>query len=285
MVPLALGSDGGGSIRIPAACCGIAGLKPGPGVVPLAGSLDQHWLGLSAYGPLARSVDDLALMFRVLRGTDTRQPVAPPTSTLRIAVSTRATVIGARVDKQVRAAVESLGDKLAGAGHKVTQSDPPIPKDLPLRFMRRWLPGIAQDADSMVFDQLEPRTRSMARAGRWLQRRGWDQPVSAEPFARVMTEWFEHCDVLLTPTLCDTAVPVGKWRNRGWFRTAISAGHWVCTAPWNVAGLPAASVPAGLADNALPIGAQLVAAPGREELLLALMSQVEQLAPWPSPAP
>ncbi len=280
MVPLALGSDGGGSVRIPAACCGLVGLKPAPGVVPLAGGLEQHWFGMSAYGPLGRSVEDLGIMFRVLSGSDSHDDVSAPSSSLRIAISTRSPAPGGRVDKQVRAAVEALGARLASAGHIVVEADPPYPVDFPLRFMRRWLPGIAEDAENMNFEALEPRTRSMVRAGRWLQRRGWQKPIAEDAFGATMVRWLGDFDVLLTPTLASTAAPVGKWERAGWIRTALSVSNWICTSPWNLAGLPAASVPAGLSQERLPIGAQLVAAPGQEELLLSLMLQIEQLSPW-----
>ncbi len=283
MAPLALGSDGGGSIRIPSACCGLAGLKPGPGAVPLAGGLPEHWLGLSEFGPIARNVEDLALMFDVLRGSSRGEPIGPPDSPLRIAVSIKPPVPGARIDSEVRAAIEGLAEQLAGSGHAVSEAHPPIPIDFALRFMRRWLAGIAEDAEGLDQAKLEPRTRSMVRVGRWLQRHGWSLPAEADPFGQRMLQWLSDYDALLTPTLARTALPVGTWRSRGWITTALGASQWIYTNPWNLARLPAASVPAGLSAEQLPIGAQLVAGPGQERTLLALMAQVEALAPWPSP--
>src|SRR5579859_5545548 len=95
MAALALGSDGGGSIRIPAACCGVVGLKPGPGVVPLAGGMDSHWYGLTAFGPLARTVGDAAAALDVLTETAAHATPAPPDRPLRIAYSATAAAFGA----------------------------------------------------------------------------------------------------------------------------------------------------------------------------------------------
>src|SRR5205814_2367634 len=134
MAPLALGSDGGGSLRIPAACCGILGLKPGPGVVPLAGGARAHWLGLTEFGPLANSAGDLALMLDVLAGTTTFRQAAPPSPPLRFAASPRPPTMGARVSPGVKGAVSRGAAPLAGGGHQVHPADPPYPMDLGLRF-------------------------------------------------------------------------------------------------------------------------------------------------------
>lgn len=281
MAALALGSDGGGSIRIPAACCGIAGLKPGPGLVPLAGGLAEHWLGLTEFGPLARTAEDLALMFDVLSGVTRHRHLKQPVSPLRIAVSVKPPIVGARVNADVKRAVETLADALATAGHKVCKADPPYPLNIGLRFMRCWLLGIAQEAEGLASEQLELRTRAMVRAGKWLRRRGWHRPAAEDDFGVSMRNWFSNYDVLLTPTLTEPAVPIGKWREKGWITTALGCGKWLLTSPWNLARFPAASIPAGLSADNLPIGMQLVAMPGAEQTLLALIAQAEAIKPWP----
>jgi amidase len=282
MAPLALGSDGGGSIRIPAACCGIAGLKPGPGVVPLAGGAAEHWLGLSEFGPLARSVADLALMFDVLRGAPDAGRARASAARLRLAVSTKSPAPGAPVDAQVKQAVTSVAGLLAGAGHALRKADPPYPLDLGLRYSRRWLAGIARDAQGLPPERLEPRTRAMAKAGRWIARRGWDKPAADDAFGARVLAWFEAFDVLLMPTLTRPAERLGKWRGKGWLATTLGVANWVCTPPWNLARFPAASIPAGMSADGLPIGMQLVAPPGGEDRLLALMAELEALKPWPA---
>jgi amidase len=284
MAPITLGSDGGGSIRIPSACCGIAGLRPGPGVIPLPGGATEHWFGMSEFGPMARSVEDVALMFDVLAGTEPRGTPSLP-KPLRIALSLRPAIAGARVDPEVKTAVCGIADKLAQAGYQVERSDPPYPFDIGVRFARRWLTGIAEDAERLNFDALEPRTQSMVKAGRWITRKGWQRAAADDPFGARVREWMSNFDVLLMPTLSRPAVPVGHWRKSHWLVALLGAGNWVMTAPWNLARLPAASVPAGMSSDGLPIGLQLVAPNGGERTLLALMAQIQQLQPWLPIAP
>ncbi len=147
MAALAVGSDGGGSIRVPAACCGIVGVKPAPGRVPLPGGNSEHWYGLTAFGPLARNVTDAALLLDVLADSHSyRDPVAA-TSGLRIAISTRHPVLGVRPSREIRDALSSTATALVAAGHTVAQADPRYPM-LPTQFTSRWLAGIAQDFSS-----------------------------------------------------------------------------------------------------------------------------------------
>jgi amidase len=283
MAALALGSDGGGSIRIPAACCGLFGLKPAPGLVPLPGGRTEHWLGLSAFGPLARTVGDAALMLDVLAGTRNYANPGPPERPLRIAFSARHPLIGAKAVPAVRDALEQAASLLREAGHELVPQSPSYPPTLGLRFNSRWLAGIAQDAEGLDHSALEPRTQRMARFGARLSKRA--RPASADRFARYAVEWFTGYDVLLTPTLTRGAFPVGTWDGKGWVRTMLGVANWLYTPPWNIADLPAASVPFGHDAEGLPIGIQLVGGAGAEITLLGLASQLEQLHPWPATAP
>ena len=281
MAPIALGSDGGGSLRVPAACCGIVGLKPTPGLVPLAGGKSEHWFGMTSFGPLANTVADVALMLDVLAGQVVFRNAGVATGGLRVALSTRHPSPGAKISPDVIASVHDTAGVLAQAGHHVQEADPPYPSDLGLRFMRRWLPGIADDARGLPVERLEGRTRSMARVGRFVQRRGWAQPSGNDPFGATAATWFANFDVLIMPTLAEPAVPLGKWNGKGWLRTTMGVANWTLTTPWNLAGFPAASVPAGTSADGLPLAAQIVVAPGGEALLLRVLQQLEQLRPWP----
>ena len=279
MAALALGSDGGGSIRIPAACCGIVGVKPGPGLVPLAGGASQHWHGLTAFGPLARCAADAAAALSVLSGQgglDLSAAAEPPRRPLRIAVSARHPSPGARVAPAVRASLEQTADLLRAAGHTVTRARPPYPASLGLRFSSRWLAGIAEDAQDLPAEALETRTQAMVRRGRRAAKRV--RPASDDPFAARAADWLGHYDAVLTPTLARPAVPLGTWAGQGWVRAMLGVGNWLYTTPWNLAGLPAASVPFG-SDQGLPLGLQIVAPAGGEPTVLALAAQLEELRP------
>ena len=282
MAALALGSDGGGSIRIPAACCGLFGIKPGPGVVPIAGGQTEHWCGMTEFGPLARTVADAALALDVLAGTRAHREPRPPDRPMRIAYWARHPTPGVRVAPSIRAAVDSAADLLREAGHTLVPARPPYPATLGLRFSNRWLAGIAADADGLPADVLERRTQKMARRGRRVAKRV--TPAAADPFRAAAGAWFADYDAFLTPTLARAPLPIGTWAGGGWVRTMLSVANWIFTPAWNLAGLPAASIPFGT-DGGLPIGLQLVAPAGGEATVLSLAVQIEELRPWPGVAP
>jgi amidase len=278
MAALALGSDGGGSLRVPAACCGLVGVKPAPGRVPVAGRASEHWYGLTSFGPLARSAADAAVALAVLTGDADPAPVPPPAGPLRIAVSARHPMPGARTAPAVRAALAGVSELLRDAGHTMIGARPPFPATLGPRFSRRYLAGIAQDAAGLPASALEARTRAMASLGRRMAR--GIIAASADPFAGRAAAWLGHYDALLTPVLARPAVPIGTWAGQNWTRAVLGAGNWLFTTPWNLAGLPAASVPFGT-DQGLPLAVQIIAPPGGERTVLALAAQIEQLRPWP----
>jgi amidase len=170
----------------------------------------------------------------------------------------------------------------------VTVTDPPYNTHLTLMWLHRWFAGIAEDADRMGLpaDRLEPRTQAMARLGRWLNR---NRPVPAGGVAawrRRMNGFFRDHDLLLTPATARPAVHAAGWLGRTWPSTLLEQTAFVpYTQPWNVAGLPAASIPIGLSADRLPIGMQLVAPAGGEGLILSVARQLEELRPWPRLAP
>ncbi|MFI5286345.1 MAG: amidase [Candidatus Dormibacteria bacterium] len=277
MAALAVGSDGGGSIRVPAACCGIVGVKPAPGLVPLPGGKTEHWHGLTAFGPLARNVTDAALLLDVLSDSHIhRDPVAAPGG-LRIAVSTRHPVFGVRPSREIREALSSTATALAAAGHTVASADPRYPM-MPTQFTSRWLAGIAQDATKVDMARVEPRTAAMIKRGYQADRKF--RAASESSFAKYIQRWLRGCDVLISPVLSSPPVPIGKWSGRGWTSTMLGVGRWTYTSMWNVAGVAAVAIPAGLTGDGLPLGVQLIGPAGSESLLLSVAAQLEQANPW-----
>ncbi|MBV8195450.1 MAG: amidase [Candidatus Dormibacteraeota bacterium] len=282
MAALATATDGGGSTRIPAACCGIVGVKTTRGAVPLPDGAHDHWYGLSVAGPLARDVHDAALMLDVLTGRrPPRLRMQQLPHNLQVAMSVRNPVAGAPVDREVKDAVRRVAYYLAAAGHDVVEANPPYPQ-LPVTFLRSYLAGIAEDAEALGLDldAAEPRTRAMAQRGQWLRRRGLDRHAASHGVAYRLQRWMAQRDVLVTPVLAYPPPKVGRWKDGGWFRTALSVGRWMgfCP-PWNLAGCPAVVVPVAHDRDGLAIGVQLVGAPASERLLLAVAAAVEESAP------
>ncbi|HXA41690.1 MAG TPA: amidase family protein [Candidatus Solibacter sp.] len=288
MTPVAQGSDGGGSIRLPSAFCGLFGIKPGPDVVPVAGGAQEHWFGLSQWGPLATTVADAALMLDVLAGTKKYRDVQPPAGRLRLALSVNPPAAGVRVNREVRLAVEAAADALREAGHTVTVVNPPYSPAYVLHFVHRWLAGIALEADELGLDlaKLEPRTQRMVRIGRYLNRY---RPVPRDGMGKIYERfeaWFEDFDVLLTPTTAQPSVPASGWLGKSYVATMLKGTNQVPFTPGaNMLNLPAASIPVGLTADGFPIGMQMISPRGGEALILSLARQLEELRPWPRHAP
>ncbi len=295
----AVGSDGGGSIRIPAACCHLFGIKPQRGRLTLA-PLPEHWHGLTTFGPLTRTVADAALLLDVLAGPadgDLDRPPPPPSPysqapaadppPLRIALSFKPPTPGP-VSEAVRRPVRELGDLLRSLGHEVSEHEPDY-AELRHLFGARWLRGIYDDTRTLVAEprRLERRTRQMAAAGRLI---GPDfvaraRRAEAGLVARLQPT-FDSYDVLLTPALAKPPVPVGRWEGRSALRTVLGVGMFVPFSPvWNLTGQPAATLPAGIADDGLPLAVQAVARANEEHTLLALAAQVERVRRWADQVP
>jgi amidase len=278
LAALALGTDGGGSLRIPGAACGLVGVRPTAGVVPLPGGLGEHWCGLTVAGPLARTAADAAAALAVLGGRPVA--VADP-GPLRVAVSTKSPSPLGRADAHQRAAVDAAAGSLRAAGHETTPADPPYPATLLNRWGRRWLAGIAQEADGLGLDvaRLEPRTAAMVRKGHRILRRG---PLPADPWQEQAERWLASYDVLVTPVVARVPGPAGALTGHGYLATYLASARSVpfCQA-WNLAGFPAVTVPVGVRDG-LPLVVQLVGRRGSEALLLGLAAQLERPAVPPA---
>lgn len=285
MVPIALGNDGMGSIRIPAACTGLVGLKPGRGVVPAQlGATD--WYGMSENGPLATTVADAALMLSVLADDASLAHVHQP-GRLRIAASWRSPVAGVSVDDGWSAGVERVASSLQLMGHDVRRDSPTYPTSAAIAALVRWFAGTADDAESLDDSSLEPRVRRHAAIGRAVRK----TPLMSE---RLRDSWIERAreflseyDVLLTPALARSPIEARRWGAGGWATTmAANIRYAPFAAPWNIAGFPAMSVPAGIHPvSGTPVAVQLVARPGGESLLLGVAEQIERALPWPRTAP
>ena len=280
MAALATATDGGGSIRIPAACCGIVGIKTTPGVVPLPGGAPEHWYGLSVAGSLARDVHDAALMLDVLSGQSVYRDVRPAARGLRIAVSTRHPVAGAPVTADVKDAVRRVGEALGAAGHEIAAVNPPY-SVLPQSFLRCFLAGAAEDADTMQLDvdALEPRTRGQVRQGRWLRAHGYARPARSYGDSIRLLRWISRFDAVVTPVLAYAPPKIGRWSRGGWLRTGLGVSRWMgfCP-PWNLAGCPSISLPVARDADGLPVAVQIVGPPNTEQRLISIAAMLEEFA-------
>jgi amidase len=296
MVPCATGSDGGGSIRIPAAACGLVGMKPTRGRVSMAPAR-EGWLGLSVYGGLARTVRDSALMLDAMHGalaSDAHH--APPfdgsyldaASTspgrLRIAISRKIPPgLVAKVSADQRGAFERTARVLEGLGHDVIERSPAYGL-LQLEFVQIWLRGIYEESLELPDrTQLEPLSRQVAGAGRYLvppRRRARLLAKRETSTARMLALW-QEVDVLMTPVLAKTAIAAeGAYGKPAPLAIDASGRFMPFTPVFNATGQPAIAVPAGFGSDGLPLSVQLVGRPGAEDLLYSLAGQLEEAAPW-----
>jgi len=285
MVPVALASDGGGSIRIPAACAGLFGIKPQRGRVPIAPKTDA-WFGLSVFGPLARSVEDAAIFLDAIADRPAgealyRECLVPPPAGLRIATSVKPPIPGPVGDEQ-KQAVSNIAALLGRLGHKVSQSDPNYGLTIPA-FVIRYLRGIAKDAAATADpDRLEARTKAMARGSRLFGDRALDWSMRAEVgITAGIGRLFGEYDLLVTPGLAAQPLPIGRYAGRGATWTFNGVARFTpFAAPWNLTGQPAVSVPAGFDRDGVPLAVQIVGPANSEPLLFAISAQIEAELPW-----
>ena len=210
MVAAAHGNDGMGSIRIPAACCGLVGLKPGHGVVP-SGIGDGSWFGMAENGPLATTVADCALLLSVMAGRPELAVPAEP-GRLRVAVSTRAPSPLVRVDQAWAAAARETGALLAEAGHTVTAAEPPYGQLTAPSEIVRWVAGTELDARLLARRSLlEARTRRHAAAGRLALRLGLPRETGRARWRATAERFFAGHDVLVTPALAQPPIAAAAW--------------------------------------------------------------------------
>ncbi len=298
LVPLAQGSDGGGSIRIPASCCGIVGLKPSRGRVsgaPMYGDVT----GLATNGPLTRTVRDAAAFLDVMAGRAVGDPFWAPESAqsflaacdrdpgrLRIARFATPVIAETDVHPECLSAWEDASRLLESLGHDVVDIEPPVPREAVAAFETCWavLTGLSTvGLDAEARSRVTPLIRWLGELGEHVSGPGFGLALGElrRVAARALAALAPY-DAVLTPTLAQPPLPVGALRNDADPAADFAAQKrftpW--TSMWNVTGSPAVSLPLHHSAGGLPVGVMLSAAPGREDLLLALGAQVEAAAPW-----
>jgi amidase len=298
LVGAAHGSDSAGSIRGPAACCGLVGIKPQRGRVSLA-PWPEHWFGLSAAGCLTRTVADAALFLDAVHGdhpVDLHRAEPPPRpfsedarrspGRLRIAVSLKPQLPD-RIDERIVAAVRSTAELLRELGHRVVDEDPEF-GSLRNSQLPRYLRGIHEEARSLPHpERLERRSRALAALGRLVPRQAVAAAKRNEPdHSERVNAIFDRNDVLLTPVDARLPAPALDLEGRGAVRSILEmAKLYPFTGPWNVLGNPAAAVPAGFTDAGLPLSVHLVGRRHDEGTLISLAAQLEAARPWAARRP
>jgi amidase len=294
MVPVGLGGDAGGSIRVPSAFTGVYGLKPQRGRVTTAPQ-PHLWWALGVVGPLARSVADSALVYDVVRGnlpTDLYRAggdesfasaAAREPGRLRVGWSLKVPSAGVRLDPVHAQAVRDTAALLTELGHDVAEVDVRYP-DPTAAFVPQFLAGVRTEADQVDhFDRLERRTRETYRLGSWVTPRVRDAALrQTEAYSRRLNRVFEDVDVLLTPVTAHRPPKLGIVMGKGTVRSSLASLPTVTyMVPWNLAGNPAASVPTGIGADGLPVAVQLVGRTDDEPTVLSLSAQLERARPFP----
>ncbi len=285
LAPMALGSDGLGSIRIPSTWCGLFGIKPQRDRVPMAPH-DDAWNGMSVNGPMARTVEDAALFLDVTApGGEFLAAAQRPPGRLRIALSIKVPPpLAARVGKAQRAAMDEAGTLLRELGHDVVTRDPDYPPSAVYgQALPRYFRGAYDDVKLLPHpERLDRRTRAFARIGGLFSDRRMNAIRGAESeVAERVQSIYDDVDVVITPGTATGPSRIGAYQRRGAIATlTLVAPRVPFQAMFNVTGQPAAVVPWGLDGKGVPTSIQLVGRPFDEATLLSLAAQIEQARPW-----
>ena len=303
MLPIAHGNDGGGSIRIPASCCGLVGLKPSRGRVSRGPDLGDSWLACD--GVLTRTVADTALALDVLGGYEVGdanwapRPVEPYVTSmrrspgkLRVAV-TATNPFDADVDEEAIHGLRVAVELLQALGHEVEEAAPAWPSSESLAvFISVFGPAIALGVDAGVLragrepgeDELEPLTRAVFERARQTPSVGYLGAVAQmQAIARGLVAFFADYDVLITPGLAERPLPIGECNGLGEepMKDLARSGLFTpYTSLFNVTGQPALSIPVGFGADGLPTNVQIVGKPLCEDTLPQLALQMEAAHPW-----
>lgn len=304
MVPVAHANDGGGSIRIPASCCGLVGLKPSRGRVSMAPQYGDAYSGLIAEHVVTRSVRDSAAILDVVAQPVPGEPYVapPPTATflqalerrprLRVGLLTESPS-GTTVDRHCVDAAEAAARLCESAGHTVVPTAFPVDgASMTAHFVNVWAAGNAwvllgweeRIGRPARPEDVEPLTWALVELGRSIDSAHHLRSVQElQRVARHMAAAFDAYDVLLTPTLGELPPPLGSFDSpsddplAGLFRAASFIPF---TPPFNISGQPAVSLPLHWTADGLPVGVQLAAPLGAEETLIGLAAELEEAQPW-----
>jgi Asp-tRNA(Asn)/Glu-tRNA(Gln) amidotransferase A subunit family amidase len=296
MGPLAHGTDGGGSVRIPAACCGVVGLKPSRARITLAPVQGEGWAGLSTSGPIARSVRDAALMLDVMAGMVPGDPyaAAPPAEPFASAAQKRPT--GLRLAAIARSALGPVDPEVARnfeaacklfetMGHRVEPLELDPGAELVAAVKTIVAVGVGAREVPRV-ELMDPIVRQMLEVGRQISAVDYVRAVNQmHNTARRIVQALMPYDALLTPTLTRPAVALGSLPSSP--DTGLEeVSAWIAfTFPFNATGQPAISLPNGFSAEGLPIGLQIVGRPADEETIIALAAAFEEAKPWRDAVP
>jgi amidase len=298
MAAIAHATDGAGSIRYPAAYCGLFGLKPQRNRISLSPDR-EHWHGLSVSGCNSRTVMDTALYLDAVGGAERgdfdspppfERPLAEAARTkpgkLRIACTTKTILPVPKADEVIAAYEETIG-LLRSLGHEVTEAAPKLGA-MVTDFYPLYFRGIRDEAMSLPHpERLSDQTKGFVRLGRLVSDRRLAKVRDRMPAAsaRIQELWRDH-DVLLTPATAQLPVKIGHWRGKGALRTINGMSNvYPYAAAWNYTGQPAATIPAGFTVSGLPRSVMLIARPNDEATLVSLGAQIEAERPWADRTP
>jgi amidase len=311
LVAAAHASDGGGSIRIPAAHCGLVGLKPTRGRSSFGPDLGDRWAGFSCEGFVTRSVRDTAALLDIVAGAEPGDPyaAAPPARPFRdevgaepgrLRVGLLARALRGDTDAECSAAAERSAGLLAELGHDVSESHPPALADeaagpafiTVVASSTAWALDAwgAKLGQTLGPDDVEPLTWAVAELGRGMTAAQYVAAIATcHDFTRRVAAWWQSgFDLLVTPTCASPPPELGHFDpapDNPLLGFARSAPFSIFTSPFNVTGQPGISLPLHWSAAGLPVGVQLVAATGREDLLLRVAAQLEAAAPWAGRVP